>query len=94
MLSKYMYFVCVCVFEPSRFGAYHIEVFQKLSLPEQPLADAKHYKNQDVIQLLEKHGATQLVSPSFYESIPFFFLLLPALILLRVELCVRWLPCR
>ena len=32
-----------------------------LMVPEQPLADAIHYKNHDVIKLLEKHGAQHLV---------------------------------
>ena len=42
--------------------------FQQIDLLEQPLADAIHYKKHDVIKLLEKHGAKQVVSPSVYES--------------------------
>ncbi|RVW79042.1 Integrin-linked protein kinase 1 [Vitis vinifera] len=34
-----------------------------LMVPEQPLADAIHYKNHDVIKLLEKHGAQHLMAP-------------------------------
>lgn len=36
-----------------------------LTFDLQPLADAIHYQNHDVIKLLEKHGAKLHVSPFF-----------------------------
>lgn len=35
---------------------------ESLSLVVQPLADAIYYKNENVIKLLEKHGAKRPVS--------------------------------
>lgn len=34
----------------------------------QPLADAVYYKNQDIIKLLEKHGAVPTVAPMHVQN--------------------------
>lgn len=51
-----MRFLQYCSFTTFRCYSYN------LILAKQPLADAIHYNNHDIIKLLEKHGAKHSVS--------------------------------
>lgn len=43
-----------------------MRVLYHLSTIWQPLADALHYQNHDVIKILEKHGSKLKVLPNYY----------------------------